>query len=185
MTDFPSKNFDTEEKEEKLQSILNRIGFQMTELANNLNLEHSGDPVRLDLSKLTVVIDREERPIPLERMGSGENWVAYHLIAHLALHKYFTQHNRPIPRFLILDQPTQVYYPMDKDSDLEGSLESLADEDREAVRKMFNLILTVVRELFPNFQVIITDHADLVDEQFQDAVIERWRGDNALIPKDW
>lgn len=80
MTDFPSKNFDTEEKEEKLQSILNRIGFQMTEWANNLNLEHSGDPVRLDLSKLTVVIDREERPIPLERMGSGENWVAYHLI---------------------------------------------------------------------------------------------------------
>jgi len=32
----------------------------------------------------------------------------------------------------------------------------------------------------------VTDHADLLDSQdFQDAVIERWRGGNALIPEDW
>ena len=39
------------EKQERLFSILNRIGVQMTEWANVLELEHSRNPVRLDLSK--------------------------------------------------------------------------------------------------------------------------------------
>jgi Protein of unknown function (DUF3732) len=33
----------------------------------------------------------------------------------LALHRYFRQNQRPVPGFLILDQPTQVYFPADKD----------------------------------------------------------------------
>ncbi|OLN21611.1 hypothetical protein BTO30_14105 [Domibacillus antri] len=176
---------DNEEKELRIQSILNRIGFQMTEWANNFDIEHSGNPVRLDISKLTVVIDKVDRAIPLYRIGSGENWVAYHLIAHLALHKYFTKQNRPVPRFLFLDQPTQVYYPREKDEKLLGSIEFLKDEDREAVKKMFDLIFEVVKELEPNFQVIITDHADLKDESFQEHVTERWRDGKALIPDSW
>ncbi|MGC5775235.1 DUF3732 domain-containing protein [Paenibacillus pabuli] len=35
------------------------------------------------------MIDRQDRPITLERMGSGQNWVAYHLLVHLAFHEYF------------------------------------------------------------------------------------------------
>ncbi|SER91071.1 DUF3732 domain-containing protein [Salisediminibacterium halotolerans] len=138
----------------------------------------------MDFNELTVVVDREDRPIPLHRMGSGENWVGYHLIAHLALHSYLTEHNRPVPRFLFIDQPTQVYYPQDEDAQLEGSLDNLKDEDREAVRKMFDLIINVVNRLHPNFQVIITDHADLANERFQNSVVERWRGE-ALIPDSW
>jgi hypothetical protein len=45
------------------------------------------------------------------RIGSGENWVGYHPAAHLALHKFFTRHDRPVPRVLMLDQPTQVFTP--------------------------------------------------------------------------
>ncbi|MFG2794015.1 DUF3732 domain-containing protein [Streptomyces sp. NPDC048419] len=33
----------------------------------------------------------------------GENWVGYHLVAHLALRRYFTLHQRPVPRMLLLD----------------------------------------------------------------------------------
>jgi hypothetical protein len=51
---------------------------------------------------------------------------------------------------------------------------------------MFELIFTAVAELAPDFQVIVTDHADLLgSDDFQDAVVERWRDDNALIPEDW
>jgi hypothetical protein len=173
------------EKEERLISILNRMGVQMTEWANTLKLEHSRNPVRLDLTKLTIFVDREDRPIPLYNMGSGENWVGFHLIAHLALHKYFSSHRRPTPRFLFLDQPSQVYYPPDRDAELQGSLDGIKDEDRQAVSRMYNLIFDVVESLSPHFQVIITDHADLAEPKFREAVVERWRGGQKLVPSDW
>jgi hypothetical protein len=139
--------------------------------------------VRLDLSRLTVVADTTEGPVPMTRMGSGENWVAYHLIAHLALHAWFVRRNRPVPRFLFLDQPTQVYYPPERDA--EGRLDVLKDEDRIAVRRRFALIFRVVEELAPELQVIITDHADIDDPRFQDAIVERWRGGAKLVPAAW
>jgi hypothetical protein len=174
------------EKDERLNSILNRIGVQMTEWATKLELEHSGSPVRLDLSKVTVVVDREDRPIPLSNLGSGKNWLGSHLIAHLALHKHFRQHNRPVPRFLFLDQPSQVFYPADRDAELQGSLDGISDEDQNEVARMYGLIFDVVESLAPNFQVIVTDHADLLaDGRFQSAVVARWRGNDALVPQDW
>ena len=45
----------------------------------------------------------------MARMGSGENWVGYHLIAHLALHQWFVQRQRPVPSFLFLDQPVKDF----------------------------------------------------------------------------
>jgi hypothetical protein len=180
------RQLDVGEKDERLNSILNRIGFQMTEWAKQLELEHSGSPVRLDLSKVTVVVDREDRPIPLSNLGSGKNWLGTHLIAHLALHKHFHQHKRPVPRFLFLDQPSQVFYPADRDAELQGSLAGISDEDQKEVTRMYNLIFDVVESLAPDFQVIITDHADLLSNgRFQSAVVERWRGNDALVPQDW
>lgn len=91
-----------------------------------------------------------------------------------------------MPGFLFLDQPTQVYFPPDLDPELQGNVQGLEDDDRRKVARMFELIFAAVTELTPDFQVIVTDHADLLDTQyFQDAVIERWRGGNALIPVDW
>ncbi|MBK7034425.1 MAG: DUF3732 domain-containing protein [Ignavibacteria bacterium] len=52
----------------------------------------------------------------MDRMGSGENWVGYHLIAHLALHGWFAEHNRPC-RDSYSDQPSQVYFPPEKGVD--------------------------------------------------------------------
>lgn len=184
VTDLERK-LEDQEKEERLASILNRIGQQMTEWSKQLELEHSGSPVRLDIANNTIVVDRPDRPIPLYKMGSGENWVGYHLIVHLALHQHFVQQNRPVPRFLFLDQPSQVYYPKDKAERLGGSLEELSDEDRLAVSRMYNLVFDVVESLAPGFQVIITDHADLEDRRFKDSVVARWRGGEALVPEEW
>lgn len=179
------QQLDVEEKQERLTSILNRIGFQMTEWAKRLDLEHGQNPVRLDLQYLTVVADREDRPIQLYNMGSGENWVGYHLITHLALHAHFVKHSRPVPRFLFLDQPSQVYYPEDRDDELKGSIRNIKDSDREAVLRMYNLIFDVVESLSPDFQIVITDHAFLSESRFRSAVVERWRDGKALIPADW
>lgn len=119
----------------------------------------------------------------MERMGSGENWVGYHLISHFSLHKWFVQRGRPVPRFLFIDQPSQVYFP--EDQDWEQDEEREGGEDREAVSRMYQLALKVVDELSPSFQVIITDHANINEPWFQECIVERWREGQKLVPPEW
>lgn len=168
---------------EKLQSISSVLSNKMSEPAKFLQLEHSRYPLRLDLKKLTIVADTTDGPIPMERMGSGENWVGYHLVAHMILHTWFVEKNRPTPRFLFLDQPSQVYFPPEKDVD--GSIANVDETDRAAVVRMFKFIHDVVKNLAPEMQVIITEHADLDEDWYQDSVVERWRGGSRLVPDNW
>lgn len=169
--------------QEKLVSILSIVSRDMSVWAQELQLEYSGHPLRLDIKRLTVVADTKDGPIPMERMGSGENWVGYHLIAHFALHKWFVEQKRPVPRFLFIDQPSQVYFPADKD--INGSMDGIENEDREAVMRMYQLALRVTQEMNPNFQIIITDHADIAEDWFQRCIVERWRKGNKLVPEEW
>jgi len=168
---------------ERLDSIASLLSGRMTEWARTLQLEHSRNPLRFNLKKLTIVADTPDGPIPMDRMGSGENWVGYHLIGHLALHSWFAEHARPVPRFLFLDQPSQVYFPPEKDID--GSINALQNDDRIALLRMFQLIFEVVARMAPGFQVIVTEHADLAEPWYQAAVVERWRGGVKLVPDDW
>jgi hypothetical protein len=116
-------------------------------------------------------------------MGSGENWVGYHVLAHLALHTWFRQKNRPVPAFIIFDQPSQAHYPPERDAD--GSLDVLADEDQTAVLQLFKLISDAAAELGPDLQIIVMDQADLKRDWFEQAVVERWRSGRKLIPENW
>ncbi len=168
---------------ERIESITSILGRRMTDWARDLELEHSKFPLRLDIKKLTIVADTADGPVPMDRMGSGENWVGYHLIAHLALHEWFTERGRPVPRFLFLDQPSQVYFPPEKDVD--GSMTMVGEDDRRAVSRMFRFVFDVVKKISPGFQVVITEHADINETWYQDAVVERWRGGTKLIPDDW
>ena len=178
---------DPEEKGRRLNTILNRLSLKMSEWARFLKMEFQDYPVLLDIPAATLVVDKPPRPEPLYRIGSGENWVGYHLIAHLALHRHFRQNQRPVPGFLFLDQPTQVYFPPERDPETGGDVNALQDDDQQKVARMYQLIFTAVRELAPSFQIIVTDHADLrSSDDFQESVIERWRGDGiGLVPSDW
>lgn len=168
---------------ERIESILSILSRDMSEWAQKLQLEHSEYPLRLNLKLLTVVADTDDGPVPMHAMGSGENWVGYHLIAHLALHKWFAHKRRPVPRFLFVDQPSQVYFPADKDVD--NAMEGIEEEDRKAVERMFRLAYDVAQALAPDFQIIITDHADLKEDWFQGCVVERWRQGRKLVPESW
>lgn len=175
------------EKEELLTSILYNIGFRMTQWAKDLNLEYSENAVRFDLKLLTVLASRAGRTIPLSRIGSSRNRLGYHIVTLFAIHEHFIQQNRPVPSFLFLDQPSQAYYPPEQNVALDGSLDSLSDDDREAVSEMFNFIFDVVENLEPNFQVILLEHANLrSDKRFQSYLVdEEWRNEKALIPVEW
>ena len=169
--------------EDKLTSILQVIGRTMSDWSKRLNLEHSESPVGFDLKNLTVIAYRESGPIRMFQMGSGENWMGYHVITHLALHKWFAEQHRPVPGLLMFHQPTQVYFPAEPSPD--RSVHDLADDDRAAVKRLFELIFDVTNALSPKVQVIITDHADLNESWFRDAVKERWRSGVRLVPASW
>lgn len=173
----------SEEKEERLNSILNQINIQMTNWSKNLDLEYQDAPIRFDIKKLTIFADTPTKSIPLNQTGSGANWIAYHLLIHFALHKHFVKANRPVPRFLILDQPSQAYYPPDKDAELKGKLATSSDET--AVKQIYDFILLATKELAPHFQVIITDHAKLNYIEFTESITEEWRNGQKLIPESW
>lgn len=173
---------DDDLRREQLTSRLVAIGRDIKAFAARLELEHSAEDVRLDLARLTVVADTPTGPAPLARIGSAKNWVGYHLATHLALHRYLTMQERPVPRLLMLDQPTQAHYPSERDN---GTGLPEEDADRRAVRAMFELMRDVVAELAPRFQLIVCDHADLPADWFRQSVRYRWRNGEALIPTDW
>ena len=167
----------------RLETILSFISEKMTEYSQHLDLEHSGSSLRLDLGKLTVVANTEDGPILLSRIGSGENWVGYHIVSHLALHWWLRRRNRPVPAFLIFDQPTQAYYPPDSEA---GGLDEIElDADRRAVLALFELMSTASEEITSPFQLIVLDHAHLREDWFESAIVEEWRGERALVPRDW
>lgn len=174
---------DPGQLEERTTTALNVVGRYMTEYANQLQIEHGTNSIRIDRKNLTVVADSLDGPIPLTRMGSGENWVGYHVVAHLGLHKLFRSRIRPVPGFLVLDQPSQAHYPPERDAD--GDLSTLNDEDRTAVHRLFELFQQVATELAPTMQVIILDHVDIKEPWFEQAVVARWRRGGTLVPKNW
>ncbi|BFM07091.1 DUF3732 domain-containing protein [Halioxenophilus aromaticivorans] len=180
-----SEKLDPEALREKLEAQLNCISEDMTVWAQELGLGYSNHRIRLDASKLTVVADTPDGRVTLDKMGSGENWMGYHVVTYLALAKWFIERARPVGRFIFFDQPSQVYFPADK-SDSGDLSEIEKDEDRIAVKKLFEWIFKIVNELSPELQVIITDHADIDEPWYQQAIRDKkWRGEYALIPRSW
>lgn len=173
---------DDDAAEARLATALNLVGRDLTSYATQLSLEHGNNPLRLDLKQLTVIADTDDGPLSLAQMGSGENWVGYHVAAHLSLHKLFRRRTRPVPGFLMLDQPSQAHYPPERDVD--GRIDGLADEDQAAVRKLFLLLNQYCTEQ-GDIQVIVSDHVELLDTWFRDAIAERWRDGIALVPSSW
>ncbi|WP_150246311.1 DUF3732 domain-containing protein [Nocardiopsis quinghaiensis] len=167
---------------ERLASFLSLINQKITSQAVSLRLEHSENPIRLDINRLTVVADKPEGPLPLANMGSGENYLGYHVATFLGLHEWFSEHHAPVPRFLILDQPSQVYFPPEH----QGK-SVLAARDRNMLLNVYQAINDMLSRLSGKFQVIVMEHADLDHPEFSPHVIQRWRyeNDQALVPAHW
>ncbi|WP_431039013.1 DUF3732 domain-containing protein [Streptomyces sp. P6-2-1] len=173
---------DADEVGAETENRLNEVADLMTTWARTLGLEHAdtAEEVRISPTLLNVVLRTPAGRLPLTRIGSAKNWIGYHLVAHLALHTYLHRHNRPVPGFLMLDQPTQAFFPEEVHDAV-----TVEDADWEAVRAYFSLISQAVEQNEGALQVIVCDHVNLRDDWFQQAVVENWRGGVALIPTDW
>jgi hypothetical protein len=78
----------------------------------------------------------------------------------------------------MVDQPTQAFVPSES-AKTSGDVKD-ADRDNRAddVRRLKSL----VEELAPKFQIIVSDCADLEFDWFQDSVRHTWRDGVKLVP---
>ncbi len=118
----------------------------------------------------------------MAQIGSGENWVGYHVAAHLALHRLFRARARPVPAFLMLDQPSQAHYPPERDL---GEISGNEDEDQVAVARLYRLLYDYCAEPDQKMQIIVADHVELLEEWFRSVIAERWRDGIKLVPMSW
>ena len=176
---------DEANADERLESILFDINRLVTDIARSLPSEYRDGTFRFNLSKLTVVINALGELIRLDStLGSTRNRLYAHLAAILAIRVDFVRRSRPIPGFLVLDQPSIAFFP--DDTTMPDNIdEALADTDREDLWQVFALLFETVKEAQNNLQIIVLEHANYPQEIYQDSIVEVWRGDQGLVPADW
>ncbi len=156
-----------------------------------MDAERPNDPVELLITDLTLRVKGTSRDDYLWEIGSGANWLAYHIAVSLALQQFFLDEApSPVPGFLVYDQPSQVYFPRRlaaRPIDDEDDDPQLADEDVIAVRKVFSTLADVISKSRGDLQVLVLDHAppDVWDGVSSVHLVEEWRDGKKLVPENW
>lgn len=145
-------------------------------------------PIKLLIDELTIKVVQPDRADFLWEIGSGANWLAYHVTMTLALQRFFlAETNHPVPGLLIYDQPSQVYFPRNLDPTDEEFAERVSDEDISAVRDVFEALGHEVVRAKGRLQVIVLDHAgkEVWGEIEGVALSQEWRDNVKLVPPEW
>lgn len=78
----------------------------------------------------------------------------------MALQRYFlTDIGHPVPALVVLDQPSQVYFPRGFEGEHVSEIGRTRDQDILAIRSVFEAIGAEVVRANGQLQVIILDHA--------------------------
>lgn len=153
-----------------------------------LDAEWPEAPIELLTEDLTIRVINRDRKDYLWEIGSGANWLAYHIAITLALQRFFLEEaGHPVPSFLIYDQPSQVYFPRGFDVEHAPLPGRSRDKDIAAVRAVFETIGAEVVRAKGRLQAIVLDHAgpDVWGEIEGVALAEEWPGSVALVPPAW
>ena len=181
-----------ENVEDRTRRALEKVTSFAARLLPGLDAERPDEPIELSITDLTVKVKGRERVDYLWEIGSGANWLAYHVAVSLALQQFFLGNRpNPVPSFLVYDQPSQVYFPRQlagaRSKDVAADDPVLADEDVQAVRRVFLTISQVVRRSEGRLQTLVLDHAgpDVWDVVPGIHLVEEWRHGRTLIPMEW
>ena len=178
--------------QKKFKAALKNIELKVMKLLPMLDTERPEDYVEIDYKNLTITVTgKTGRKDYLWEIGSGSNWLSYHISVSLAFQMFFAEQNySTVPQFIVYDQPSQVYFPKklaQKENEKEEDPQ-LEDEDVLAVRKIFEAMSSALEKTNPHIQIIVLEHASesAWSEIKNINLVEEWRGDNnKLIPKEW
>jgi hypothetical protein len=172
----------------RIGNAIKTIESYVEAIVPNLDAEWPDAAVRLVISDLTLKIVRGNRDDYLWEIGSGANWLAYHVAVALGLQRFFLESpHHPVPGMLVFDQPSQVYFPR-RSAGGEFVETDLRDEDVVAVTKVFRALASEVERAKGRLQIIVLDHADSgIWGGIAGVVLtEEWRdGAHKLVPPAW
>jgi energy-coupling factor transporter ATP-binding protein EcfA2 len=176
---------DPRVQRERLSSAIEAVSRRVEKYAHLMNLEHASENVRLNIKELTLEFHPNTgRTDFLWEVGSGQNWVGYHMAGILALHEYFaTLEDNHVPNFLLIDQPSQVYFPEAWPSIDDAPISA----DITGVKRIFQTLGEFMKKR--DFQLIVTEHAGSIAWEGIESVhvAGNWRlgHDEFLVPAAW
>ena len=188
------RGLDPSAQRERINAAVTKVSTRIADYARLLQLEHAEENIRLNIRELTL----EFHPLSgrtdfLWEVGSGQNWVGYHVAGLLALHEHFIGlSENPVPSFLVIDQPSQVYFPeawpsMDQAPEATGKTDR--SPDIEGVHRIFTALSDFLTTISAQFQIIVTEHAGAITWRGlrHVHVVGNWREghDEFLIPSAW
>lgn len=177
------KKFDKENSLNKLNNTISNY-VKLLPIEDNNNRRVIFDPSESLGIKIEDI--KTKNKYFLSRIGSGANYMGYHIATIFGLHEYFYKLNETgktnfIPSFLVLDQPSQVYYPK------EFTEES---KDIEDTKKIFTTSFEFMKKTDFKIQLIILEHVprkiwnDIDDDTFN--LVAEWDKElDALVPEEW
>jgi Protein of unknown function (DUF3732) len=177
------------EVERRKKRALERVASFAAKLLPSLDAERPNDPIELSTTDLTVRVKGVDREDFLWEIGSGANWLSYHVAVSLGLQQFFIEspHN-PVPSFLVYDQPSQVYFPRKLARPAQADDDpAIEDEDIEAVRKVFHTFAQITAALKHKLQILVLDHAgtNVWGSLSGLHLVEEWRDGRKLVPETW
>jgi hypothetical protein len=190
------RGLDSGTRQAREREIGARISRGVARFIEVLGIEGAQGIPALDFRELNLSFLREgaSKPDFLWEIGSGENWMAYHLAMMFSLHAVFLRRGvaNPVPSFLVIDQPSQVYFPSDTYEEFVGAEGEVAAgrrrDDLERTRMIFKAVAHVHAALEPKLQIIILDHADrnAWGDEASYVSVGNWRAaEDWLIPRRW
>ena len=176
------------------EKLKNREKYAITKISENIKkyalifeAEKSNERISLDIVEYLTLkfFDVNGSEKFLWEVGSGHNYMAYHLSTYLGIHEYLlTVQESKVPTFIIFDQPSQAYFPEIKDD------KTVSEEDLVKLKKIFKVLSEFNNNTKGKVQVIVLEHAG--EESWKDydniKKTKRWRAgeeDDALIPQAW
>jgi hypothetical protein len=179
-------------RSQRRTSGLRKISGYASDILKTLDVEWPEAPIDFAVDEISIRIHHKQQEYGLGELGSGSNWLAYHLAITMSFQQYFTEDlsHCPVPSFLVYDQPSQVYFGgHNAKLAKEGDDPELSDEDTRAVRKMFETMSAFVQRSSNAPQIMIFDHVrPPVWEGISSVhLVDQWRGhpDKKLIPPSW
>ena len=172
----------------RVQNAKRTVEATAASIVPQLDAEWSDAAIELVIQDLTIKVVRGNRDDFLWQIGSGANWLAYHVAISLSLQRFFLDlPHHPVPAFLVYDQPSQVYFPRRAAGNVFTDTK-WRDEDVVAVEKIFRTLASEVLRANGRLQVIVLDHAD--EDIWGDIPgikrTEEWRdGKQKLVPIEW